>query len=57
MAVVGVDALTTDGTAAALRVDGELYGANVSLPGAYNLYNAAAAWPRSRPSALARRGR
>ncbi len=43
VAVVGVDALTTDGTAAALRVDGELYGANVSLPGAYNLYNAAAA--------------
>ena len=43
VAVVGVDALTTDGTAAELRVDGELYAAAVSLPGAYNLYNAAAA--------------
>ena len=43
VAVVGVDALTTDGSAVELRVDGEIYPAAVSLPAAYNLYNAAAA--------------
>ncbi len=43
VAVVGVDALTTDGSVVELRIDGEIYPAAVSLPAAYNLYNAAAA--------------
>ena len=43
VAVVGVDELTADGAVAELRVDGGFYTAAVSLPGAYNLYNAAAA--------------
>ncbi len=43
VAVVGVDALTTEGSAAEFRVDGEIYPAAVSLPAIHNLYNAAAA--------------
>ncbi len=43
VAVVGVDSLGPEGSVAEIRVDGEIYTAPVSLPGAYNLYNAAAA--------------
>ena len=43
VAVVGVDALTTEGSAVEMRVDGEVYPAAVSLPAVHNLYNAAAA--------------
>ena len=43
MAVVGVDALTTEGSAVEMRIDGEVYPAAVSLPAVHNLYNAAAA--------------
>ena len=43
VAVAGVDALSADGSVAEIRVDGDYYTASVSLPAAYNLYNAAAA--------------
>ena len=43
VAVVGADSLGPEGSVAEIRVDGEIYTAPVSLPGAYNLYNAAAA--------------
>ena len=43
VAVVGLDSLGPEGSVAEIRVDGEIYTAPVSLPGAYNLYNAAAA--------------
>ncbi len=43
VAVAGVDSLGTDGSVFELRVDGEYYTAALSLPAAYNLYNAAAA--------------
>ena len=43
VAVAGVDSLGTDGSVVELRVDGEYYTASVSLPAAYNLYNAAGA--------------
>ena len=43
VAVMSVDSLTTDGTAAEISIDGKVYPAAVSLPAAYNLYNAAAA--------------
>ena len=43
VAVVGVDALTTEGSAVEMRIDGEVYPAAVSLPAVHNLYNAAAA--------------
>ena len=43
VAVTAVDALTAEGSAVELRVDGKTYPAAVSLPAAYNLYNAAAA--------------
>lgn len=43
VAVAGVDSLGADGSVAEMRVDGEYYTAAVSLPAAYNLYNAAAA--------------
>ena len=43
VAVVGVDALNADSSAAEFRVDGEVYPAAVSLPAVHNLYNAAAA--------------
>ena len=48
VAVVGVDALNADGSAAEFRVDGEIYPAAVSLPAVYNLYNAAAALTAAR---------
>lgn len=43
VAVISVSALNPDGSAAVLRIDGEVYDAAVGLPGGYNLYNAAAA--------------
>lgn len=43
VAIVEVDALEPDSSLAQLRVDGEFLPAAVSLPAAYNLYNAAAA--------------
>ena len=43
VAVAGVDSLGADGSVAEIRVDGEYYTAAVSLPGGYNLYNAAGA--------------
>lgn len=43
VAVVEVDSLEPDSSLAELRVDGEFLPAAVSLPAAYNLYNAAAA--------------
>ena len=43
VAVVEVDSLEPDSSLAELRVDGEYLPAAVSLPAAYNLYNAAAA--------------
>ena len=43
MAVLSVEELTAEGSAAEMRVDGEVYAAAVDLPGGYNLYNAAAA--------------
>ena len=43
VAVVSVGALTSEGSAAEVRIDGELFDAAVGLPGGYNLYNAAAA--------------
>lgn len=43
VAVVGLDMMGADGSVAEMRVDGEIYTATVSLPAAYNLYNAAAA--------------
>ena len=42
VAVLSVEELTAEGSAAEMRVDGEVYAA-VDLPGGYNLYNAAAA--------------
>ena len=43
VAVLSVEELTAEGSAAEMRVDGEVYAAAVDLPGGYNLYNAAAA--------------
>ena len=43
VAVAGVDTLGPDGSVFEIRVDGEYYTAALSLPAAYNLYNAAAA--------------
>lgn len=43
VAVMSVDSLTTDGTVAEISIDGKVYPTTVSLPAAYNLYNAAAA--------------
>lgn len=43
VAVAGVDTLGPDGSVFDIRVDGEYYTAALSLPAAYNLYNAAAA--------------
>ena len=43
VAVVEADSLEPDSSLAELRVDGEFLPASVSLPAAYNLYNAAAA--------------
>lgn len=43
VAVTAVRELRADGTSAVMRVDGAQYEAEISLPAAYNLYNAAAA--------------
>ncbi len=43
VAIVSVLDLQPDASVAEIRIDGEIYPAAVSLPGAYNLYNAAAA--------------
>ena len=53
VAVVGVDALNADSSAAEFRVDGEIYPAAVSLPAVYNLYNAAAALTAARAMGVA----
>ena len=53
VAVVGVDALNADSSAAEFRVDGEIYPTAVSLPAVYNLYNAAAALAAARAMGVA----
>ena len=56
VAVAGVDSLGADGSVAEMRVDGEYYTAAVSLPAAYNLYNAAAAVAAATAPGLGARG-